>query len=397
MNSRSTLNQLFAAAALTLFAVAPGVSAHASRPALPFQCADLPNSRDAQVMIHVDGAFARASNSFKSPAVGRLLKYQCYRVIGRDGSNEWIYVHYGRGATWIHRNDVRVKDGAVVDDFRVLFPSDLIVAAPAPVGLPGVPTVSARARDLYKKAVKAGRRPDIVAVMGDCNSEKPVYFGRLAAGVVNLSAAPELARTAAYFEPSFQRDSYATHGSFSSAMAFDSTWSDPEVCGAEGPLACELRKSNASVVIVALGTGDTFSWQSYDANLRRVVEYALANNVVPVLMTKADALESQQGKAPADHINNSVRAIGAQYGVPVIDFAAGVRTLPDRGLVDERTSEGKPIEPFHISELGMDVRIVMTLQTLAQFLDDKKLRPPSVKPTPAPRRRVPRPTPTPKR
>jgi hypothetical protein len=388
------IHSSLAAAVLAVLALAPGASVHARPAALPFQC---PESRDEQVMIHVDGAFARASNSFNSPPVGRLLKFQCYRVIGRDGSNEWIYARYGNGATWIHRNDVRVKDGALVDNFRVLYPADLITAAPAVLRFPGVPTVSARTQELYKQAVKAGRRPDVVSVMGDCNSESPVYFGRLAAGVVNLSAAPELTRVATYFAPSFQRGSQATHGSFSSGMAFDNAWSDPDVCGSDGPLACELRKSNASIVIIALGTGDTFSWQSYDGNLRRVIEYALQNNVVPVLMTKADALETQQGKAPVDHINNTVRALGAQYGVPVIDFAAAVRTLPDRGLVDERTTDGKSIEPFHISELGMDARIVMTLQTLLQFPDAKLIKAPAVKPTPAPRRRLPRPTPTPKR
>jgi hypothetical protein len=358
---------------------------------LPFQCRD---KSERQAMIHVDGAFARADNSWNSGAIGRMLKFQCYTLIGRDGSGEWLYVNYGTNTAWIHRNDVRLKDGESPDSLKILYPADLIAPKPVSARYPGVPVVSASIRSRYAAAIKAGRAPDVVAVMGDCNSEAPVFFGRFATGIVNLSAAPELQRTAQHFAPSFRRSSAATSGSFSTAMAFDGTWTDPKQCAAgENPLACELRKSNASLIVIALGTGDTFDWQSFEGNYRRIVDYALQNNAVPLLMTKADALDTQQGGAGNDYINSVVRRVGAEYGVPVIDFALGVKGLPNGGLVDEYNLDGKSIAPFHINEEAMDARIVMTLQTLSQFASAPAPRPtrapakprkPTAKATPAP-------------
>lgn len=341
-------------------------------------------------MVHVDGAFARSLNTWKAPPVGRLLKFQCFKAIGRDYATEWAYIDYGNAKVWVHRNDVRVKDGADLTSLKPLMPADLIAPTPAAVANTGVPQVSKAIKALYKNAVESGRAGDVVTIIGDCNSEPPVFFGRVAAGMVNLEGNPELAAVAAYFGPAFRRTSQATHGSFSSAMAFDAAWSDPAKCQAnEGPLVCELRLSNASIVVIALGTGDTFDWQSFEKNYRLIIEHAMKNNVVPLLMTKADALESAQGGAPADYINATVRKLGLEYGVPVIDFAAAVRALPNGGLVDERNTDGAVIDPFHINELAMDTRMVMTLQTLAQVSDAgaaaKKTPRAVIRRTPAPR------------
>ncbi len=341
-------------------------------------------------MVHVDGAFARSLNTWKAPPVGRLLKFQCFKAIGRDYATEWAYIDYGNAKVWVHRNDVRVKDGADLTSLKPLMPADLIAPTPAAVSNTGVPQVSKAIKALYKNAVESGRAGDVVTIIGDCNSEPPVFFGRVAAGMVNLEGNPELAAVAAYFGPAFRRTSQATHGSFSSAMAFDAAWSDPAKCQAnEGPLVCELRLSNASIVVIALGTGDTFDWQSFEKNYRLIIEHAMKNNVVPLLMTKADALESAQGGAPADYINATVCKLGLEYGVPVIDFAAAVRALPNGGLVDERNTDGAVIDPFHINELAMDTRMVMTLQTLAQVSDAgaaaKKTPRAVIRRTPAPR------------
>ncbi len=368
------------ACAAVVGSVVAGSPAAAKQPALPYQCQASPKN-ELVAMIHVDGAFARASNSWESGAVGRMLKFQCYRLIGRDAIGEWFYAHFGAGAVWIHHNDVRLKDGETPEMLKVLSPADLLVSTPVSTRFPGVPTVSAAIKERYRAAARAGRAANMVTVTGDCNSEPPVFFGRFSTGIVNLSGAPELQRAAAYYAPSFKRASAATSGSFSAITAFDGTWTDPAVCGAgEGPFACELRKSNASIVIIALGTGDTFTWQTFEGNYRRVIDYALQYNVVPVLMTKADLLESQQGGASVEFINNTVRRVGAEYGLPVIDFALAVKGLPNGGLVEERNTDGKSIQPFHINEEAMDARIVMTLQTLSQFGSV-----PAAKPTRAPR------------
>jgi hypothetical protein len=260
---------------------------------------------------------------------------------------------------------VRFRDGFDFTQLKVMDLQKVSTVAAAPKSLPGVPVVGARIKQMYAAAVKAGRDGRMASVIGDCNSEWPVYFGRLLAGATNFGAFPKLANTYKHFSPSFARASLATQGSFTSQMAFDPAWTDPSKCKAdEGPLACELRVSKASIMLISLGTGDTFSWQGFEANLRKSVDTVLAAGAIPVLVTKADKLEFHQGGASQDYINNVIRAVGAQYGVPVIDFGRAAANLPNGGLMEEHTQNGERTEAFHLNQQGMDARIVMTLQTL---------------------------------
>ncbi|PJF48272.1 MAG: SGNH/GDSL hydrolase family protein [Chloroflexi bacterium] len=354
-------NRVVAVIALIALSVAGSVGpAHA----IDFVCGD---AQTPQVMIDIDGAFARRENSWQSPAVGRMLKFQCFAAIARDEANAWVLVNYGYTRAWVSRSAVRFADGM---DITQLPLSQEIPPPPPPprLRLPGVPTISSAAQRRYRDAVQAGRTPGMVAVLGDCNAEHPVFFGRLASGAFDLTPYPELKTTARAFAAAFNRVSVATSGSFNATMAFDPMWADPKQCQSdEGPLACELRLSNASLLLIALGTGDTFTWRDFERHYRAIIEYALGLKVLPLLMTKADALESQQGGAPADYINGVVRKLGAEYGLPVIDFALAARQLPNGGLAAERNASLQLIEPFHVNEVGMDARILLTLQALAQF------------------------------
>ncbi len=347
----------------------PANAASLSRPpcrpyvGIPFQCHES-DPANLQLMVDIDSAYAYKSNTWALP-VGRLIKFQCYPIIGRDPNSEWIKFNYGSSEAWVPRSAIRMREG--VDITQVPAVKDLI-AKSDPAGVPkaGVPAISANIKAMYKQAAKVGRDPKLVTVMGDCNSEYQVFFGRIAAGAVNLSQTPKLQKTVTWFAPSFKRNSVATHGSFNATAAFDATWSDPKSCQPdEGPLACELRLSKASIILISLGTGDTFAWQNFANDYRRAIETALAGKAIPVLITKADKLESLQGGAPADQINKVVRQLGAEYGVPVVDFGAVAANLPNSGLMEEHDASGQTTTPFHLSDKGMDVRIAMILQTLS--------------------------------
>ncbi|NJM40798.1 MAG: hypothetical protein HC853_08515 [Anaerolineae bacterium] len=330
--------------------------------AIPFQCKEA-SADDVQIMVDIDSSFAYKSNNWKLP-VARLIKFQCYEVVGRDIS-EWILFKFGDSQAWVSRTAVRFRDNYDWTQLKVVDVQKVSTVAAAPKSLAGVPVFSARVKQMYAAAVKAGRNGRMATVIGDCNSEWPVYFGRLLAGATNFGTFPKLANTYKHFSPSFVRASLATQGSFTSQMAFDPAWTDPAKCNAnEGPLACELRVSKATIMIISLGTGDTFSWQGFEANLRKSVDTVLAAGAVPVLVTKADLLEFNQGGASKDFINNVIRAVGAQYGVPVIDFGRVAANLPNGGLMEEHAQNGERTEAFHLNQQGMDARIVMTLQTL---------------------------------
>ncbi len=360
------------------FALTP--RAHAARPALPFVCGSA-----RHVMVHIDSVLPRSSNAWDAPAIGRMFKYECYPALGRDANSEWVLVPFGTTYAWVHRRDVRFADGSDITQLPVLERAPQPQAS-LPNTLLGIPMISTRARQLYQQAVRAGRAADIVTVVGDCNAEHPVFFGRLAAGAVNLAPYPQLARTVQRFQRSFTRASVATNGGFNTASPLDPLWSDPKQCNRnETPLDCELRRSNASVVVIALGTGDTFTWREFEANYRAVIERVLAAKALPILMTKADALESVEGDAPPDYINTIIRRLGAQYGLPVIDFAFAARQLPDNGLAIERDDTLNMRTPFHVNAFGADARLVMLLQTLSALPTPATAPKPT--PTPLPRRR----------
>lgn len=331
--------------------------------ALPFICAPPTDpSVTVQIMVDLDSAYVYGAANWEKGTVGRVLKWECYDVQGRSSNNEWLLIPFGNSTAWIHYGSMRIQG-----DYTNLPIMDKIATRVATINaLPqGIPYVNWHQRYLVQAARWAGRDAKIFTVIGDCNSEYAVYLGRFAAGGYDISSDPKLLSTVNWFTESFSRTSLATRGSFNASMAFDSTWSDPKLCGGdEGPLACELRVSNASILVVAVGTGDQHDWRNFGANYRAIIEYTLSQGVAPVLMTKADSLDSLEGGAPPDYINNVIRSLGNAYNVPVIDFSLATRPLPNNGMLVERNDAQKITNSFHLNEQGMDVRMLMTLETI---------------------------------
>jgi hypothetical protein len=95
----------------------------------------------------------------------------------------------------------------------------------------------------------------------------------------------------------------------------------------EAVLNCELRVQNPSIVFIRLGSNDVGVPDSFDKNMRKTVELALANGIIPILGTKADRHEG------GDNLNNNIiRQIAADFTLPLWDFDLLAATLPGRGL-----------------------------------------------------------------
>ncbi len=238
----------------------------------------------------------------------------------------------------------------------------------------GVLRLYGREHALYAAASARGRDLAIFTIAGDSNSEWSGYLGQIASGAYDLRPRPAYAAAATRFGPSFVRRSIAVAGGLRAADMFVPDWPDkPPACErTEGRFACELRLSRAAIVFIQLGTGDRFVWTEYEGHMRKMLDVALQSGVLPVLVTKADDLESWQGGAPIDHMNSVVRRLAAEYQVPMIDFFLATRNLavipnpqlPDRpftknGLLDEWGYY------FHLSDQGKEMRILTTLAMLA--------------------------------
>jgi hypothetical protein len=309
--------------------------------------------------ITIGGAYLRAEPSLAATTTQPVFAGEVYPVVGRSADDLWVLLNAPKAGTgaWILASLGSV--GGDLSAAPVVAITPKVARATVGTVTRGVPVITARQKLLYQQAVRQGKDANFFTVVGDCNSESTAYLGRLAAGTFQLPKGQEyLQSTIVRFASSFTRSSMATHGSFGAQAMFDTDWVDPSQCAAgEGPLACELRVSDASVVFIALGTGDQYEWQDFEANYRQVVSYTLQSGALPVLVTKADDLETHSG-ATSGYINGVIRRLAREYGVPVMDFWQATRSLPGYGLRNEGNDN------FHMTPAGSDLRVLMTLQTL---------------------------------
>jgi hypothetical protein len=279
-------------------------------------------------------------------------------VSARAKNDRWVRAATPAGDKfgWLPIDFIKL-DGRIAD-----LPEEKSTGAPIAkhklTPLPSWISVPAAARRQHAALLKQGRPANIFSVAGDCNSEPDAYIRRLANGSFNASKHPQYADVVRRFENSFLRRSYAASGSFNAQAMFDPNWTDPAICHGEGPLVCEVWRSSASIIFLSLGTGDQFDWKNFESYYTRVITTSIARGALPVLMTKADDLETRQHGAPPDAINGVIRRIAQERQLPLIDFAVIAKTLPNNGLRDEGNTD------FHLNEQGSDTRILATLQVL---------------------------------
>jgi hypothetical protein len=182
-------------------------------------------------------------------------------------------------------------------------------------------------REIVATGRSLGRNPRAFSKAGDSTIESPYFLGRFDGGSYNLGDFRYLQAVINHFQGSYERKSLAVRVGQHSWTLLNPAWADKQQCqAAESPLACEFRLNNPSLVIFRLGANDAGVPKLFDKNMRAVVEYAIAQGVIPVLSTKPD---QREGTA---QINEIVRKIASDYALPVWDFARVAETLPGRGL-----------------------------------------------------------------
>ena len=325
-----------------------------------------------RITIVVDQAWLRRGPSLTAGNTLPVVKGQFYDVVARTADNAWWQLAVpGQQAsgTWLFA-DLGALYAGSLDAVPVISPTTPLRRTPtprAPTGWPAwIPRITPQQRAIWLNSPRFGKDPHTFTVVGDCNAQPSVYLRRLAAGQFDASALePRLQAIVARFSRSFGRVSLAAQGGFGAHSMMDPTWADGALCGTkQGPFECELWVSRASIVFIALGTQEQYTWQSFEQHYRPLIEHALSKGVLPVLVTKADDIETAAG-APAGYINGIIRRLAQEYQVPLLDFWAATRALPNNGLVDEGEKD------FHLSEAGMDRRLLTTLQTLAAIVGER--------------------------
>lgn len=189
------------------------------------------------------------------------------------------------------------------------------------------PSVQENVRDIYANGQLWGRDPNAYSVLGDSTALNPHLLARFGKPELNLGDYSYLQSTVDTFANNWSRYGVAARHGLHSWSVFDPFWADKDWCVPEEDLlTCEIRLQNPSYLIIRLGSNDAGAPSGYRYNMRQMVEVAISNGVIPIIMTKADRFEG-------DNTNNEImREIAAEYQIPIWDFDVLAETLPNRGL-----------------------------------------------------------------
>ena len=311
--------------------------------------------------VTVKSMFARGSPSATGPRVFSVFQGQVYTVLARSSDSRWVRLDIRGPEGWAPANAGTLSGPITLVAVGGAAPA--ATAPPPPIGGPMLPTVSARAKEIYLRGLELGANPRAFSKIGDCMSVPPFFLTPFDRGEYRLgNDYAYLQDTITNFAGSFERDSLAARDGLNVKSLFDPLWNDPRVCSAEeSPLACELRVNRASIALISLGTNG--AWQTdaeYESYLRKIIDYAISQGVLPILSTKADNLEG------GDRFNQVMIRLAGEYELPLWNFALAARALPNSGLVD----------PYHLTwgqaffdrpgplTLGWQVRNLTALQSL---------------------------------
>lgn len=199
--------------------------------------------------------------------------------------------------------------------------------------MPVVPAaVSGRVREIFAHGQERGLDPQAFSKVGDCEATPTWFLGDfdLGAQYYSLGEYTYLEGAIANFQGSFERQGLATYRGFTAASALTTLWADPKQCQpGETPIDCEVRLHRPAFALVMLGTNDVHYLDSFEANLRRILDDLIEQGVVPILATKADNLEGDYA------INAVIARTAYEYELPLWNFWAAVQPLPDHGLQED--------------------------------------------------------------
>ncbi len=319
----------------------------------------------AQVAVNAPGLRLRKTPGTAGEVVRELPAGTPLWPVGRTADSNWLQVTTAEGEQgWVAAAylDLSVKaDGLPVTG----------KAASAAAAMPYISGITAHARQVYEAGQAAGNHTDAFSLVGDSNTDNPAFLAPFDQGNYDLGSYADLQATITYFKGSFSRDSAAALGGFSTAKVLDPANADSRCTGGETPLACEYRLQKPSVALILLGTGDQHDWKNFEGRYRQIIEYTLGQGIVPVLITKADDLESTEDTAAPGYINGVIVRLSGAYDVPLLNLRQAVDPLPNRGCKADGFHYNSPPDGQTANFAGDHLQYGFTMRNLTalQALD----------------------------
>lgn len=206
--------------------------------------------------------------------------------------------------------------------------SETSTVVPGWQDLPIVPTVSPEMVEVYQRGLARGRDPNRFSKIGDCQNITTYYLAMFDSGNYKLGDQyAYLQPTIDHFKGSWWRESLAVKGGMNVAAVQNVMWANPDQCkSGETPLQCELRVYNPSIAIISMEESWSGSISNYDFYMRKIVEYVLSQDIVPILATRSETPTQER------QINAIVAQIAADYHIPLWNFWASTASLENNGI-----------------------------------------------------------------
>jgi hypothetical protein len=230
--------------------------------------------------------------------------------------------------------------------------------------LPIVPEISATPRRIYSRGLELGNNPQAFSKIGDCGSTPAWFLGDFDRGpkYYRLGEYQNLQPVIEAFQGSYGRTSLSAKSGFNASSVFTTLWSDRSVCEAdESPIACEYRLNRPIAAFITLGSNDVFHQESFEPQMRKIIEFSIERGVIPILATKADNAEKDGS------INATIANLAREYDVPLWNYWRAVQPLPNHGLQEDGvhlTWGPNRFDDPQVMTTAWTVRNLTALQTL---------------------------------
>ena len=287
------------------------------------------------VLPDAGGLRLRSGPSYDSSVITRLGPNTELRIYGPIAGQSWLRVMTPNGTMgYVDARYVSVGSAATLPGAGIEAVPTAVTGGEGPLEYPYLSDISPRMVEIFRIGQAMGNRANVIAVVGDSNSQHPAFLKPFDWGNYNLGNYGYLQATIDFFRGSFAKDSPAAVGGFNTIKVLDPAQSPP-YCNGEAPLICEYNQKRPSVALILLGTGDQHNWQSFEANYRRIIEVSLSRGVIPVLITKGDDLECRDNNAPCGFINSKIAQLAAEYQAPLLNLRQVTQQLPNGGMTGD--------------------------------------------------------------
>jgi uncharacterized protein YgiM (DUF1202 family) len=298
----------------------------------------------------------RTAPNISGQIVTRLAMNTRVVMLGRNAASNWLQIQTLAGLSgWVSAayiaSDIAISALPVVDAIPLEAPivADSDAAPELPAGDAPFFILGANSWNIFARGQELGNRRNVFSKVGDSITVAEVMYKPFGYGTYNLGAYAHLQATIDFFlqtqardNNSFNNTSLAAQNGWTTSIVLNPQFANQMLCNAgESPLACEYRLTKPAVAMIMFGSNDVtiVPSEQFAHNLRVIVEYSIANGVVPVLST----IPPRRGYEPeVAFYNQLITQTASQYGISLWDYGAAMRTLPDDGLSSDGLHPSTP-------------------------------------------------------